>query len=492
MSSIPSSSSPSISSCSLLTYNAHHSSSPSPLLCLLSFPLFHSIRSFKSPLVLPPTESVSPHLTPIDDVHVLLSHPSLPSVSILNIITGSCRLKCSLASPPVCVSIHRDMGIVAVGTRGGGIVLWSLHSGEMLCRLEGAHYSSVSSLLFCGTDNGYLISGGEDCLIHCWELGELIKRHPPTQGGRGGRQGRGGGGGEGTLSFSSLPKPFHTFSSHSLPVLSLYCPIPSSFSPIFYSISKDKTVKSYDLLSKYCCSSIDLPLSPSSLSVDPNGNHLYVGCTNGTLLKYSLSSASPSSPPSFSSLMGHTSSIHHLSFNSDHSLLLSLSTEALRVWSPLTDNTVNIIRKTGKNHISSVLFLHNRMDTHLTTAMGGGGGWGTGMGMGMGSKTFPIWRKNMGEEKDNTSHLLHIETKGLSIKRKRTEGREGQEKDIQHIQRDASLLSGVCVPSPSSSPLPSVPSLSPLPPPTSASSEELKSSQGRMHEFLVQHLLSST
>lgn len=67
------------------------------------------------------------------------------------------------------------MAYCAVGTATGKLMLWEVGSGKLLAVLEKAHYRGVSALRF--TDDGaFLLSGGDDAMVHVWRLSSLLRR----------------------------------------------------------------------------------------------------------------------------------------------------------------------------------------------------------------------------------------------------------------------------------------------------------------------------
>jgi WD40 repeat protein len=96
-----------------------------------------------------------------------------------------------------------------------------------------------------------------------------------------------------------------------------------------YSASEDKTVRRWDNALSSQQQTVNLPSSPISTTIAPDGNSVAVGFKDGSLRLYSL----PKSNLLWENSTAHSNNINRLAFNSDGTLLASASSDTTaKLW----------------------------------------------------------------------------------------------------------------------------------------------------------------
>lgn len=174
--------------------------------------------------------------------------------------------KCPVAEKlgPVCVF---DVYLFA-GAKSGKIYVWEIATGELL-RVWDAHYKAVSALVL-STDGFYLISAGQDSVLHVWAIMDVLDqtRHPNHQ-------------------TSGRLEPFRSWTDHLLPITDLSVGVGGRV----ISCSLDSSCKIWDIPSGERLFSIQCPSALSCLVMDRIEHHVYLGGTDGKIYTLNLNAA---------------------------------------------------------------------------------------------------------------------------------------------------------------------------------------------------------
>lgn len=152
--------------------------------------------------------------------------------------------------------------LLAGGSKSGKVYVWELSSGNLLSVKE-AHYQQVSVLRFssCGT---YLVSGGFDARCMVWRTLDLVLVFD--------------------IASDLAVKPYATFSDHTLPVTDVLVSETGLSNDLkVYSVSRDNTLRVYDIATRKQLSTFVLPYGIECITKDPANRALYVGLSNGLI-----------------------------------------------------------------------------------------------------------------------------------------------------------------------------------------------------------------
>ena len=175
------------------------------------------------------------------------------------------HFKCPMpeAIGPLCVT---KSGVFCFGgSVTGRIFVWDLASGELL-RSTNAHFKKITKI--CETKDGsYLITGGDDAVIHVWNIIDLIESNN-------------------TMDDVSV-KPFFSWTDHTLPITDIYCNIGGVHGHL-WSTSMDHTCKVWSLSRQHLLHSISFPTYVTSVVTDLEERKVYVGGGDGKIYVTSM------------------------------------------------------------------------------------------------------------------------------------------------------------------------------------------------------------
>nr|KAJ3421937.1 Pre-rRNA-processing protein ipi3 [Polyrhizophydium stewartii] len=97
-----------------------------------------------------------------------------------------------------CIAVANSGRFCAAGGISGRLYLWELASGNLM-RMFDAHYKPVKTLRFTA-DDAWLLSGGEDAMIHVWALNDLLNE---------------------SMDHQELPPKIRSLKGHTLPIWDL-------------------------------------------------------------------------------------------------------------------------------------------------------------------------------------------------------------------------------------------------------------------------------
>lgn len=180
----------------------------------------------------------------------------------------------STEAPKHNLPAYRVPWLLAGGSKSGKIYVWELSSGNLLCVKE-AHYQQVSVLQFsaCGT---YLVSGGHDARCMVWRTLDLALVYDNAA--------------------ETAVKPYAAFSDHTLPVTDVLVSEAGLSNDLkVYTVSRDNTLRVYDIATRKQLSTFVLPYGIECITKDPANRALYVGLSNGFIRTVPLYQINPNS-----------------------------------------------------------------------------------------------------------------------------------------------------------------------------------------------------
>lgn len=146
------------------------------------------------------------------------------------------------------------------GAVSGKVYVWSIVSGALLSVWD-AHYKAVSCLILT-LDSSFLLSAGEDGLIHAWPLADLLVA-------------------------KIAPSPYRSWTQHTLPITSLVIARGNRF----ISTSLDRTVRIWSVHTQEPLYSITTPSAVRVAVLDLCEHRLFIGCENAHIYVVNLHTA---------------------------------------------------------------------------------------------------------------------------------------------------------------------------------------------------------
>ncbi|ETV93894.1 hypothetical protein H310_12239 [Aphanomyces invadans] len=156
------------------------------------------------------------------------------------------------------------------GGASGKMYLWCVASGALL-HVWDAHYKAVSALRLT-SDDAFVVSGGEDAVVHVWRLLDLLDASSTDS------------------ALQSSAAPVYTWTDHVLPITSIHCGLGGVNGRVFTS-SLDRTTKVYDIPSGSCLVSITCPSFINVCVADAMENRLFLGAGDGRIYVVDLHAA---------------------------------------------------------------------------------------------------------------------------------------------------------------------------------------------------------
>ncbi|CAI5757441.1 unnamed protein product [Candida verbasci] len=145
------------------------------------------------------------------------------------------------------------------GSKSGKLYIWELASGNLL-NVKDAHYQGINVIKVSCCGN-FLITGGEDARVIVWNLFDSINCFDQAQ-----------------------IKPYWSITDNTLPITDLILNDTGIISDLkLYTVSKDNTLRIYDIITKSLLTTFILPDSIESVCKDPANRVLYVGLSSGLI-----------------------------------------------------------------------------------------------------------------------------------------------------------------------------------------------------------------
>ena len=201
-------------------------------------------------------------LTCVKDRYVVGRHAKKPAINVWEWGKEQPIHTCYVSERLMCLSVDSSGTYIAGGSPTGTIYLWHVESGEFLCSWK-AHYRSLSHLLFLAGEF-VLVSSGEDALIHCWNLIDILS---------------------GDGSADTQKKPIVTWSEHSLPVTSLSCSSAGGVDALVLSSSLDHTCRLWQLDKRRSTRAVSASSPILCCTIDVQEQYIYAGGRDGNIFE---------------------------------------------------------------------------------------------------------------------------------------------------------------------------------------------------------------
>ncbi|KAJ5124223.1 uncharacterized protein N7515_008048 [Penicillium bovifimosum] len=155
--------------------------------------------------------------------------------------------------------------ILVLGTEGGRLIVWETCTGRQVATTA-SHLQPVTSLVVDPTSN-FILSGSSDASVHVWSLPGILSFSKPA------------------FSASRQPSnsPIRTFSNHRAAITSLAVGHSNGRHNIVVSTAKDNTAIAWDYHTGRVLRHFLLPLSATSVTLDPVDRAFYVGYEDGSV-----------------------------------------------------------------------------------------------------------------------------------------------------------------------------------------------------------------
>lgn len=156
------------------------------------------------------------------------------------------------------------------GGASGKIYVWELNSG-LLLNVKEAHYQSVSALKTTN-DGSFLVSAGKDARVLIWKITDLVSFVKDDD---------------------SIVRPFHVISDNTLEVTDIFINNSIYQDTKLYTVSKDSTIRVYDILKFQLISTFTIGQQIESITVDSADRAIYIGLSNGNIRQINLYEPNP-------------------------------------------------------------------------------------------------------------------------------------------------------------------------------------------------------
>ncbi|KAJ9485099.1 hypothetical protein VN97_g8270 [Penicillium thymicola] len=155
--------------------------------------------------------------------------------------------------------------VLVLGTEGGRLIVWETCTGRQVATTA-SHLQPVTSLVVDRTSN-FILSGSADASVHVWSLPGILSFSKPA------------------LSATRQPtnSPIRTFSNHRAGITSLAVGHSNGRHNIVVSTAKDNTAIAWDYHTGRALRTFLLPLSATSVALDPVDRAFYVGYDDGSV-----------------------------------------------------------------------------------------------------------------------------------------------------------------------------------------------------------------
>jgi len=232
--------------------------------------------------------------------------------------------RASLPERMTAMAFSADASLCFGGAASGSIYAWQMGTGCLL-RCWPAHFREVTQLLV-SPDGSFLISASADANVHVYNLADIFIDH--------------------------TPKPFHSWSGHSLSVTSLALLPGNGLQQVVASASLDRSVRLWDIGTGQPILSRSLSAPVNSISVGPTGSEILCACKNGELR---LVSANNRESEGDGLLIGHTGSVSSCALNVDGSQAASCSeADRVRIWDMRTRQCIAQAHTSRNVQVNSV------------------------------------------------------------------------------------------------------------------------------------------
>ena len=175
------------------------------------------------------------------------------------------RISCLLKQP----APDSSFPLLVAGCHNGSVLAWELCTGRLLASWK-AHYRGVSALCV-SPDASMIVSGGEDGVVHVWPLVAALRSATSSSGPAG---------------HVGTTRSLHSWSHHTMPVSGLASGgHGSGGGGLIVSASLDGTVRLYSLAQGSLLRTFTFAAAVSSIALDPSEMCVYVGCSDGGVMR---------------------------------------------------------------------------------------------------------------------------------------------------------------------------------------------------------------
>mmetsp|Transcript_72749 Transcript_72749/g.115131 ORF Transcript_72749/g.115131 Transcript_72749/m.115131 type:complete len:483 (-) Transcript_72749:43-1491(-) len=232
--------------------------------------------------------------------------------------------RASLPEKMSSMAFTSDAALCFGGSVSGSIYVWQMGTGCLL-RCWPAHFREVTQLLV-SQDDCFLISASADASVQVFNLADIF--------------------------CDNTPKPFHSWSGHSLAVTSVAQLPGSGVQQTIASASLDRSVRLWDVGTGKAISARTLSEPVNRIASGPSGTELLCACGNGELRSLGLTSAPGQSDALY---VGHAGAVLGCALSADGSRIASCSeADRVRVWDTKTRQCVAQVLTSRNVQISSV------------------------------------------------------------------------------------------------------------------------------------------
>ncbi|KAJ5192472.1 hypothetical protein N7449_008614 [Penicillium cf. viridicatum] len=195
--------------------------------------------------------------------------------------------------------------VLVLGTEGGRLIVWETCTGRQVATTA-SHLQPVTSLVVDPTSN-FILSGSADASVHVWSLPGILSFSKPA------------------LSATRQPtnSPIRTFSNHRAGITSLAVGHSNGRHNIVVSTAKDNTAIAWDYHTGRTLRTFLLPLSATSVALDPVDRAFYVGYEDGSVQSVDFYRSQSQWRIGGSSPSAETGSVKTISLTYDGTTLLS-------------------------------------------------------------------------------------------------------------------------------------------------------------------------
>lgn len=269
--------------------------------------------------------------------------------------------KLFLPGRPSCLCIS-PCGNYLIAGINETMSIWNFNTGNLMASVQ-KHYQNISAIKM-SNDGSFVITAGEDGVVHVWCFADLICKTSNTtmMKANASEQINGKSG--------VINEPLYSWANHDAQVTDLYV----TASGLTLTTSVDKTVNIYDLLTGKRLSCVMLPSELWSVVMNKNETQVFVGGHDGDIYEIVISSIGMSllnssqedKTPIFK---GHTNKVNLLKISLDGSRLISGSSDnSCKTWNIQHKKMLQDINHQGSLANLSLLFVPDALAIKSMTA----------------------------------------------------------------------------------------------------------------------------
>ncbi|CAF0779170.1 unnamed protein product [Brachionus calyciflorus] len=289
-------------------------------ICIWDYNTGTNLHTYKN------TNTISHGLAFIRDDYMLCAIHNKPYIMYWNLKGKSQQNKINTPGFINCLTVSNCGNYIAFGVEEK-VFIYQSHSGKLVSMLT-RHLQNLTCIKFSSNDN-FLITASEDTTILVWDFHEVL-----------------------TIEKEYL-KPVQTWNNHSMRINDLFI---SPTSDRVVSASADQTCKFWNLDSDkpFSMDTVLFKTAPSRCILDNMETNLYVGLTNGLILRIPIKSIVNETNKMIDedsnemSFIGHKQKINCLSISLDDFTLASGSEDSsIRIWDTISRQCIKIVKHNG-------------------------------------------------------------------------------------------------------------------------------------------------